>query len=512
MFSIIKNLFSRKNNFPREPSPGSPSITVDIRVSDYPAALKLSKTQYAHNSNLLLSTAIASIEALEGKSLTTTEADYQLHETARLCDLALFDIMTRHQHYTIIKSESQKIRNDFINHFKELYAVTFLNKIDARIDTLIKFIENRKLTKDAGTTMWEKLKAWGNKVKDEFVDSFKNLLSLIPIMKVKSDYSKLLEEYLGEEALKCLHNETLEAIRPEIENRIRERINLLSDEITSIAADFPIRGLSPGEAISSSFKVTGFTMLMSGAGTMVLTAGWHTIAWSTLNLLLPMIIYLVIPGTILAAVGLQNRDLNKRKDSLKEAKDSIHSSILEHTVLELAERIRTHYQEGESARENELVKKLFPGLDNISISLVRSAIKDLNSAIGKLDSYLTGPTQDDYTGELLKRCLDNSMSSPLEDSLLLASCFDSLISFCNRKFHLGGNTIRDGGSAFIIAELKERGFIDDNQFNILTSARRIRNRLAHHVHDFIRLPESQQASQGKVLMEGIREIKKLVKD
>jgi hypothetical protein len=78
------------------------------------------------------------------------------------------------------------------------------------------------------------------------------------------------------------------------------------------------------------------------------------------------------------------------------------------------------------------------------------------------------------------------------EALYCAAFFESLLEVINARYGFRVNTLRDGGVAAIVSKLKSDGIIDDQQYSVITVARRIRNRLAHRFLEFESMDEKRR--------------------
>ncbi len=95
------------------------------------------------------------------------------------------------------------------------------------------------------------------------------------------------------------------------------------------------------EEFSASFLLSSASAIMGLTSTVVLAAGWHTIAWSVMNLFIPMLFSFILPVMILSAIGLQNYDVKKKKENLDKAYKETVGYIEKILVPLLADRAST---------------------------------------------------------------------------------------------------------------------------------------------------------------------------
>ncbi|MFW5771641.1 MAG: hypothetical protein ACOCX9_09440, partial [Spirochaetota bacterium] len=432
-----------------------------------------------------------------------------LADLMHAADMAFADLEARRVEYL---NRMQLIRNmeeKAIDLFRKYYPREYTGLLDRRLDQLKQRLDQQKLEKSVdeeyesmGDFLKKKTMQAARHVKKasgNFVDNVKILFSLIPFFNVKSRYSELMEEYFGEESVKQIHEDTMEKIIPliqeECEKSLREELDrgvLAVDGGNTYGAGFNV------DDVGAALKVSVISIVFSVSSTVVLAAGWHTVSWSVLNLLLPSILWMVLPLAFFAMIFFNDRDVEKRKSTIDDARQKIHTYVKEQLTLQLSDTLRENLKAERDRVSSEQMLKIFhvegDGINGIFVDRCRGELDRLIHGMGEAISSTHNDEVDwkKLSGESLALVKKND---DMEYAVLyLSAVFESLMGACNGGFRLGVKSLKEG-SAGILVKMRDENIISEDKYALLTAARRVRNRCAHRFHRFKMLPGKQQREQ-----------------
>lgn len=408
-------------------------------------------------------------------------------------------------------------------HFYPGVKTSFGRELDARIDDFINLIESDRIFKDnifdedllqllVDFRIWDLAKQvlkGGNRVVTEiskalrmFWDNIRLLLSAIPGSPVESEFKQRIEMILGKEALKKLYRESVQTTLEEIE-KISD--DILKESLVSTGLDdtahFSERSYLE-QALNLSTLTTGGTTMVSISSTLVLAAGWHTISWSLLNLFVPTLFFVILPVFVLSMLGFHNRDIDKRKESIENAKKETHE-LVEQQVLPLTmHELNRRFEEERSIFESRILKQYFPcGGVGLETHDIRRAGTELDALKQRMTEYLRGS----------KRAwvpAPENIDELTRDALSIAVVLDSHIERTNRKLGLNVNTLR-AGSAGVIQQLSDRGLVNEEELDTLHWARRVRNHVTHRIGNFMAKPDAIRKKQMEGMKKGLEILERI---
>jgi len=290
-----------------------------------PVTGKIAATEYGAAANHSLVRLVQTARECEGLPAAGDGRPDLLMDMAHHADYALSDLQTRLQEYNIQTAGIRELQELFITSYRELYTEKYLSAVEKKVKEFDALLEKEKLSSQSGV-----VGTWSDKLTDmqfykfllkegikalrTFKDNFLLLASFIPVLNVKSDYRTRLESIFGTEAMRKLHDETHRAVIPIVEKKLEKHISDQAEIYGAVFKSFKIPGASfHSEEFSTSFKISSASAVMGLTSTVVLAAGWHTFAWSVMNLFLPMLFALILPVFFLSVIGLQNYDIKKSR-------------------------------------------------------------------------------------------------------------------------------------------------------------------------------------------------------
>ncbi len=447
-----------------------------------------------------------------------------LADLMHTADMAFADLEARRIEHLNRMQLIRNVEEKAVDLFREYYPRQYTGLLDERLDQLKARLDEQKLEKSVdedydgmGDFIKKKTAQAARHVKKatgNFVDNAKILLSLIPFFNVKSRYSEMMEEYFGEESVKRIHEDTMESIIPliqeECEKSLREELHrgvLAVDGGNTYGAGFNV------DDVGAALKVSVVSIVFSVSSTVVLAAGWHTVSWSVLNLLLPSILWMVLPITFFTMIFFNDRDVEKRKSTIDDARQRIHTYVKEQLTLQLSDTLRENLKEERDRTSFDQLQKIFH-VENGSIGA-----NFIDQCRGELDWLIHGMGEKVSTAhnDLVDwvQLSSNSLAIVKENNdleyavLYLSAVFESLMGACNSAFNMGVKSLKEG-SAGILVKMRDMEIITEEEYSSLTAARRVRNRCAHRFHRFKTLPEKQQREQVIVLEKAVGTLQKLL--
>ena len=465
-------------------------------IDAIPATAGLAKTAYAEKLNSALIDTVMCAAEMQAHGLEGADMD-QLGELARSADTALSDMQTRLQEYNIQVSQVRDVHDLFMETYRALYAEESAALMEKKVAEFEELLEREKLgsASQVEGTLGEKLlnsEFWrgvgtdAKKLYSAFKDSLKQIASFIPRVNVQSEYRTRLEAIFGEQAMKEMHEETDRRVLPRVEEAVKKYIDRdfegyrgVFERLEVPGTGFAVEGLSMSTLVSS---VTAFAGI---AGTAVLAAGWHTIAWSVMNMFLPFLFEIIIPIAVLTSIGFHNRDINKKKDSLREKQAEVNTYMKKQVLPVIMDSISGSLKKAEKESMASIIAARFPGADGMSAKEINMSVMELSSLIKKITLPAGSAAGRDVIARMRKkyRALEGRGNGTTE-ALYLAGYLESMLGLINSEKGFNVSTFRDGGIAAVAARMRDSGMLDEAEFSSVTRGRRARNRIAHALHEF----------------------------
>ncbi len=483
-------------------------------LSKMPVTRKIAATEYGAVANHSLARLVHGAGEYGGLPDAGDARPDLLLDMAQHADYALSDLQTRLQEYNIHAAGIRELQELFIDSYRELYTEKYLSAVEKKVKEFDALLEKEKLKapKSDKVTWSEKLKdpryyrsLWdeGKKTLRLSLDNIRLLASFIPFLNIKSEYRTRLYLIFGTEAMRKLHEETHGAVIPLVEKKIEKHISDQAEVYGAVFRNFKIPGASfLSEEFSTSFKISSASAVMGLTSTVVLAAGWHTFAWSIMNLFIPMLFAIILPAAILSALGLQNYDIRKKQEGLEKARRQVNEYIVRQVMPILVESSREKLKALAREKEGEIFSSRFPGATGLGPRDMNIAVMELSAFIREVSGSAGGEIDESVMKTMAGRI--GSMAAPgniSAEALYAAAYLESLLEYINVKAGLGVNTLRDGGIAAVVSKMKDRGMLGDEQYALVTRARRARNRLAHRFHEFETMEERFRTDMAGTIKE-----------
>ena len=242
------------------------------------------------------------------------------------------------------------------------------------------------------------------------------------------------------------------------------------------------------------------------AATLVLAAGWHTLAWSAGGLFLPLLPVVAIL-TLGTAWFRKDEALEDLIDAVKKRESMLESALEDGAKYRIRVEVGKANQEAAEAIKRELFSRAVGKFD---AALLDDLLRCLEEYIDDLiDRAKKSPSSDAYVKGM--RWLDRARAALESGDDLTAAmygglAFEQLLRDINREHRVGFDFRVPHHNAAFLARLAESDVLPREKLDRLHGLKSRRDLFTHRMHQVAALPEKQRRKTIEVFIDDIREL------
>ena len=314
--------------------------------------------------------------------------------------------------------------------------------------------------------------------------------------KFESFLAQVVSNHLSQDHIEKFM-ETLRAdLNAHLDAKWRESVSLASKGMSGAIENLSVRNSFAASSLQSMGMGDGTKTALIGltaatTSTVVLAAGWHTLAWSLGGLFFPL-----LPVVALATLGVAVFREGEEKKKLIKAVDDYETQLGQTIESDARYRMRVEVQKGNAKTADDLrtilfhtyVGKFNPALFN---RLIRG-MEDWLNALEKNTAYT--PLSDHVDGINWRAKARQSLDAgeDLSAAMYGALAFEQLLREINRQKRVGFNFRVPHHNRAFIDTLEQRRVLPPEKIAILRSLKRSRDTFTHRMHLFAAMPEAKR--------------------